>query len=1698
MEKGTDDPLLATLQESIGRVVEIETDRGEIIRGILENAGGDRAQIKTAAGRIIFIRLQRIDRCEIMNGEAEENSPASPFQQGPAAPAMRPESAQPAGGNDRPAGLPLDIERESSSPEPASQQPGVSLANACPPVEPSQPAVASPLDGHEADHQGNGAHAPHAPTPFSAEVMRRQIYIAARIDGRASGAQLAILDRDIHFRLPEEIKSAGYQKEWDQLASRYQYALKVNELAPRFGRIQLILSELEQLIKQIPHSAAARRHYAFLRYSSNGNGAEALSLYKEVTFIAPLFSDWYNLAVLALKQAESQPELACYALTQAFRLEAITSYMDAWYVYINLLKESDDYTPLHEIYRVIQQRGLDDESQHLLEAAIYLLQARGQQEAGGRLVEKLLAGTVEEALREAAAWHFTAGERHRYQQAAQEWSREQRRFWEKLTPEQPQPQPQAATELQERFAFSSPARSTGLYGTSRRTETSRLLRGNIFRYHENRWGFLQGDDQRNYFFHRSAISDDDLLAELERLQGRPLTNKIPVTFQARMSQRGPFAIDVARRRDVQQIFALAQDYANEGEYEKACAQARKVLDLDPEHAEARECYQKWLEFARASGVPRGSNPYARAKRKQLIEKDLEGAIPLFREAIRFGDTLDSAVKDLAALLMQLNRPAEAIEVLQQNRHHLSDKQRIDNLLVDAYYKAGQYQGAITLLRQMLSQRPPLPTSRQAQLHWRIAICYLKQEHPNEAERAMRQVLKLEPDNRAAQRNLALCLLKQGRTEEAEALLRENLSDPRSVELLDTIIQARESGQEPNLSDLSIEESALTDFSSGSISKFADFFLSRCKYEGIDSRRLNQNFDNQNFDRSDLSKLENLASTMRTYRPRERAEYYLSAARIVLDHEEWEEYQFLHRYLCRSFASRGDAAIIQHLALDTARECYCEALRAYDCDRSRPHGHDEQDAINALVRFLYSTLSREQVPSSPKHLGIDDGLQVLLIHKDPERLFDALSYLLLHSHFAASRLLPRLHDEPQYCKLALEYLQRQGITIPEGAISRKDFSKLWDDKLRKEYHKWHEVTTEISTISSRLQLTAASIEDNLKSLREVEPKLLFEHDRLQLGELRKILETLLSLSQETTFEEQERLCMQIDSRCKDLGREIEANPTRLLIEHIYPLVTAIQDLVSNHREQLYRSSKPQLTLRLPKDMESYALDSNSGLLEVQLVIENKLGCSPAEAVELVCQEDSDSFRVKATEIKLEGSLRGGEQRIKHIPLQVTPQVLQAQAFSLPVYAQYRTRQGERQQTSMHAFSINLYSADSFEDIKNPYAAYASGSIVRDEHMFYGRSELIANIAAALGNPSQQSTGIVIFGQKRSGKTSILYHLKQHLQRHYTQLLVIDMGSVGSYMDEHARVPLLYQLLGGILHGLQTAVEDEIEAGRRPALANFSVPEATAFYAHPTPLPYFQSVLNSFQRAALRSGWGETRIVLLLDEFSYIYSLILKGRLSEDFMKNWKAFLQQNLFSVVLAGQDVMPKFKAGFPNEFAAFQDQRISYLRPEDARRLIDEPIHLNNASPLEQSRYREKAIESILNLTACSPYYIQIFCSRLVEYMNRKRYPLVTQADVEQVKNELILGANALDESTCFDNLLSSGDTSPDAIPSEDARAVLSAIALNSRTGPCTRESISVKTEASVDEILKDLTAREVIETRANCYTIRVGLFKEWLLAHP
>ena len=508
------------------------------------------------------------------------------------------------------------------------------------------------------------------------------------------------------------------------------------------------------------------------------------------------------------------------------------------------------------------------------------------------------------------------------------------------------------------------------------------------------------------------------------------------------------------------------------------------------------------------------------------------------------------------------------------------------------------------------------------------------------------------------------------------------------------------------------------------------------------------------------------------------------------------------------------------------------------------------------------------------------------------------------------------------------------------------------------------------------------------------------------------------------------------------------------------------------------------------MESYVPDIDRKI-EVQIAIENEGGRSPAESLALVAEGDSKFFEVTELEIKRDGSLRGGEQSILKVPLRVTAEALASQTFSLPVYARYRTRAEVEEKTLVENLSIRLYSEDDFEDIENPYAAYAEGGIVGDPDMFFGRAELIQNIASVIRESRLQSKCVMVFGQKRSGKSSVLHHLKTRLQKD-ADLLVLDLGNIGSIQDDNSSVQLLYQILKGILTELEYAVEDRVDEGFSPLA--LSVPNDGEFYEHPAPLQCFEETFGKLKRlTSKRADWRGVRVVLLIDEFQYIYSQIVAGKISESFMKNWKALLQANYFNAVLVGQDVMPKFKLRFPNEFGTTQDERVTYLKPEDARRLIDEPIRIGGRQG--ESRYRENAVERILNLTAGSPFYIQIICNRLVEYMNGKRARLVTEADVEQVKNELIRGVNALALDK-FDNLINSGDTSEDAISDEDALKILKTIADNSGTGPCHRDRMDG--EISVDTILDDLVKRDVVECdRGQYYRIRVGLFNEWLIVN-
>ena len=156
---------------------------------------------------------------------------------------------------------------------------------------------------------------------------------------------------------------------------------------------------------------------------------------------------------------------------------------------------------------------------------------------------------------------------------------------------------------------------------------------------------------------------------------------------------------------------------------------------------------------------------------------------------------------------------------------------------------------------------------------------------------------------------------------------------------------------------------------------------------------------------------------------------------------------------------------------------------------------------------------------------------------------------------------------------------------------------------------------------------------------------------------------------------------------------------------------------------------------------------------------------------------------------------------------------------------------------------------------------------------------------------------------------MYHLKSLLQED-KNLLILNLGNISPTLDTNSSHPILYQILKRILTELEDEIDARVDEGFTPL--NLSIPDEIQFYNHPTPLQLFENIFKSFKRqVSKQEDWCSEQVVLLIDEFQYIYDLIVADKLPETFMQNWKALLQANYFNAVLVGQDVMPKFKDRF-------------------------------------------------------------------------------------------------------------------------------------------------------------------------------------------
>jgi outer membrane protein assembly factor BamB len=377
---------------------------------------------------------------------------------------------------------------------------------------------------------------------------------------------------------------------------------------------------------------------------------------------------------------------------------------------------------------------------------------------------------------------------------------------------------------------------------------------------------------------------------------------------------------------------------------------------------------------------------------------------------------------------------------------------------------------------------------------------------------------------------------------------------------------------------------------------------------------------------------------------------------------------------------------------------------------------------------------------------------------------------------------------------------------------------------------------------------------------------------------------------------------------------------------------------------------------------------------------------------------------------------------------------------------------------------------FHRIPNPYS---TGTPSRDDKMFYGREADMDFLKDNLTRSAK--TVIVLYGQRRSGKTTMLLQLINTfaLEKHIPVL--IDMQRLSYRISINS---FLYKVALSITQAL------------RKKGISICQPELVDFAVEPTLA--FDTFLDGVE--AQLSG---QKLILMIDEFEILEEQVHKGKLQAEIFEYLRDILQHRpSINFLFSGTHKITEYTKWYRSVFFNIaRHHRLSKLNPLGAEDLIQKPVE----GFLE---YEPFAVKKIHQLTAYQPYLIHLLCRAIIDYCNEKRKVYVTINDINIVLREVMLTGQFH-----FDWLW-------DQIKPED-RIALSVLAEGEKTDerwlslaelediyrsngiPFTREYLraSLKTLIEADFIESGTNNGRESTFDSSHFRIPVGLTREWLL---
>jgi hypothetical protein len=262
------------------------------------------------------------------------------------------------------------------------------------------------------------------------------------------------------------------------------------------------------------------------------------------------------------------------------------------------------------------------------------------------------------------------------------------------------------------------------------------------------------------------------------------------------------------------------------------------------------------------------------------------------------------------------------------------------------------------------------------------------------------------------------------------------------------------------------------------------------------------------------------------------------------------------------------------------------------------------------------------------------------------------------------------------------------------------------------------------------------------------------------------------------------------------------------------------------------------------------------------------------------------------------------------------------------------------------------------IVNPYVIGVP--LTAQQQIFVGRAEASARIENLLLNRGHSP--LLLYGQRRMGKTSLLNNLGRLLSTTILPLYVDLQGPVSLANDE---VDFLFSLARSMITSA-----DRQRGMLLPPLSRQDLAEG--------PFSRFDEWLDQVE--GTMDTHGQDTALLNLDEFEALVEGSKEKRFSATAMLGMLRHLIQHRlrFKVLLAASHTIEELRQ-WASYLINVQTVHISYLNEAETRQLVERPTRDFKLI------YQPDACQRVLDLTSGHPYLVQLLCANIVALKNEQ-----------------------------------------------------------------------------------------------------------------